>query len=582
MPEITPNPSTEIESQRNNLTPRKIVAELDKYIVGQNDAKRAVAVAIRNRWRRQQVPNEMKKEIGPKNMMMIGPTGVGKTEIARRLATLTGAPFIKIEATKYTEVGYYGRDVESMVRELVENAIGIVRTRERALIEEKAKKATEDRLVELIVREIPIWEESREESESDVSDSHEGDLAALAKVEARQMADMAKNLFPNLPSLNLKIPPEIAKQIQDNPNFPLPGFADFVKNLHPSSETDGSTPDHSPAAGSTSSGAPDETSANPADSDSSDDAFSERTEASSKKDAQPDGAKKSVDRQEVRRRLKAGEYEEAFVPVTTEQKVPPMMIGGIGMESMESDLQNMFENILPKKSARHEWPVKEARKIIFDQESDRLIDREKVNAKAVELAENLGIIFIDEIDKIVASERQNGADVSRQGVQRDLLPIVEGTTIQTKYGFVATDHILFIAAGAFHRAKPSDLMPEFQGRFPIRVELTDLTESDFFRILTEPHGALTKQYAALMKTEGISLVFEDDAIAALAKYAYELNQTSQNIGARRLYTIMERLLEELSFEASEMKMGRVVVNAAYVTARLDEVAADEDLNKFIL
>ena len=598
MPEMT-HKKSEIVTQRPDLTPRKIVAELDQFIVGQNDAKRAVAVAIRNRWRRQRVPDDMKKEIGPKNMMMIGPTGVGKTEIARRLAALTGAPFIKVEATKYTEVGYYGRDVESMVRELIENAIGIVRAKERVLIEEKAKKATADRLVDLIVREIPKWDEEQatsaagasKEKKSTAAPNDAVSAAANAACEspsdaAREMADMAKTLFPGLGALNFQITPEMAEQIQNNPNFPLPGFADFIKNLKgdstPSGAGQGDTASSVTSAAGSAMTSASASGANSADGVST---FSDTDSVSTDPSVPlpPSAeAKKTVDRDEVRRRLEAGDYEEALVPVTTEQKTPPMMIGGIGMESMESDLQSMFENILPKKSARQELPVKEARKVIFEQESERLIDREKVNAAAVELAENLGIIFIDEIDKIVASERQSGADVSRQGVQRDLLPIVEGTTIQTKYGFVSTDHILFIAAGAFHRAKPSDLMPELQGRFPIRVELTELTEADFFRILTEPHGALTKQYAALMKTEGIDLVFEDDAIAALARHAHELNQTSQNIGARRLYTIMERLLEELSFEASEMKMGRVVVNAAYVADRLDEVAADEDLNKFIL
>ena len=524
------------------MTPRKIVAELDRFIVGQAEAKRAVAVAIRNRWRRQEVPEEMRGEIGPKNMMMIGPTGVGKTEIARRLATLTGAPFIKVEATKYTEVGYYGRDIESMVRELVENAIGIVRTAERKVIEEQAAAATEERLAELIEKEIPSIVAKQTESES-----------SSPEKKPEQKADSpAANLFGGLSPQAFSIPPEIAERLEKNPDFPMPGFAEFAKNFT-------------------------RTLAEKSEAESA--AAAEKPAEEEKKPSEPP---KKIDRDEVRRRLADGEYESTPVPITTEQKMPPMMIGGIGMESMENDLQNMFENILPKKNSRRELPVSEARKIIFEQEVERLIDREKVNAKAIELAENLGIIFIDEIDKIVASERQNGADVSRQGVQRDLLPIVEGTTVQTKYGFVSTDHVLFIAAGAFHRAKPSDLMPELQGRFPIRVELTDLAEDDLARILTEPHGALTKQYTALMKTEGIDLVFEDDAIRALAKYAHEVNQTSQNIGARRLYTIMERLLEELSFEAPEMKMGRVVVNAAYVAERLEEITADEDQSRFIL
>lgn len=546
----------------SELTPRQIVAELDRFIVGQNDAKRAVAVAIRNRWRRQKVSDEMKNEIGPKNMMMIGPTGVGKTEIARRLAALSGAPFIKVEATKYTEVGYYGRDVESMVRELVENAIGIVRTRERKSIEEKAKAAANERLVDLLVAALPQ------------SSPNGKNVPSVASIQKAKKSD-AKKSEPKAADL-FRIPPEVAERVEKNPNFPLPGFAQFVKSMElqfSSSDDEKSGPNDAEATNGVNT------------SDDSDSLTPQNGRENDADDSGDDsGANEPLipDRDEILRRLLAGKYEQTLVPVTAEQKMPPMMIGGIGMESMENDLQNMFENILPKKNTRRELPVVEARKVIFEQEIERLIDREKVNSEAVELAESLGIIFIDEIDKIVASERQSGADVSRQGVQRDLLPIVEGTTIQTKYGFVSTEHVLFIAAGAFHKVKPSDLMPELQGRFPIRVELDELSEDDLVRILTEPHGALTKQYAALMKTEGVELVFEEDAIRSLANYAHEVNQTSQNIGARRLCTVMERLLEELSFEAPDMKMGRVVVNAPYVTDRLEKIAADEDLNKFIL
>lgn len=443
-----------------DLTPREIVRELDRHIVGQDAAKRAVAVAIRNRWRRQQLPEEMRPEVAPKNIMMIGPTGVGKTEIARRLAKLTGAPFIKVEATKYTEVGYYGRDVESMVRELVENAIGLVREQERKSVEEEARRRTEDRLVDMLV--------------------------------------------------------------------PPPAAMDASASSLDSSER------------------------------------YERT------------------REKIRAMLASGEMDQRRVEITVEKKAAPMMFTGMGLEHMDLDLQGMFDKILPKNSARREVTVQEARGILFEQQCDALINQEKVNAAAIELAENLGIIFLDEIDKIVASEQTHGADVSRQGVQRDLLPIVEGTTVQTRYGYVKTDHILFVAAGAFHRAKPSDLMPELQGRFPIRVELTDLTKEDFVRILTEPKGSLTRQYEALLETEGVEVVFERDAIEALATYAFQVNQSTQNIGARRLYTIMERLLEELSFEAPEMKMGRVVINAAYVQQRLESVSHDEDLSKFIL
>ncbi|MCA9230868.1 MAG: ATP-dependent protease ATPase subunit HslU [Planctomycetales bacterium] len=444
------------------MTPKEIVQELDRHIVGQADAKRAVAIAIRNRWRRQQLQDEMRKEVAPKNILMIGPTGVGKTEIARRLATLTEAPFIKVEASKYTEVGYYGRDVESMIRELVENAIGLVRERELAGVKEEAERRVTEKLVDLLA----------------------------------------------------------------------PAPASFEVGV---------------------------------DTDDSPERY-ERT------------------REKMRAMLVNKELESRMVEIAIEQKAQAMMIPGLGPggDQMDFDMQGMLEKILPKNISRREMTVEEARRVLFEQECDALINQEKVNALAVDLAENTGIIFIDEVDKVVATEGGRGADVSRQGVQRDLLPIVEGTTVQTRYGYIRTDHILFIAAGAFHSSSPSDLMPELQGRFPIRVELNDLTKDDFMRILAEPHNALTKQYIALMQTEGVTVEFQNDAIDSLASYAYQVNQSTQNIGARRLHTILERLLEELSFEAPEMKMGRVEINAAYVRERLEEVTKDEDLSKFIL
>ncbi len=444
------------------LTPRQIVAELDRHIVGQNDAKRAVAIAIRNRWRRQQLDDEMRNEVAPKNILMIGPTGVGKTEIARRLATLTGAPFIKVEATKYTEVGYYGRDVESMVRELVENAIGLVRSKELERVEPEAQRRVEEKLLDLLAP-----------------------------------------------------PPHSYDVGVDSPDSP------------------------------------------------------ERYERT---------------REKMRAMLAAGEMDNRNVEITVEQKAHAMMIPGMGPggDTMDFDFQGMLEKILPKNVSRRQMSVVEARRVLFEQETESMINSEKVNAQAIELAENVGIIFLDEMDKIVASEGGRGADVSRQGVQRDLLPIVEGTVVNTRYGYVRTDHVLFVAAGAFHKVKPSDLMPELQGRFPIRVELNDLTKDDFVRILTEPKSSLTKQYTALMKTEGVEVEFTPDAIEALASYAFDVNQRTQNIGARRLYTILERMLEELSFEAPDMGTGHVVINAAYVQQRLEVVTKDEDLSKFIL
>ena len=457
-------------SESQPLKPREIVEQLDRYIVGQADAKRAVAIAIRNRWRRQQLGDEMRQEVSPKNILMIGSTGVGKTEIARRLAKLTGAPFIKVEASKYTEVGYYGRDVESMVRELLDNAIAMVREDERKKIESVAEEKTTEKVLDLLCKPA---------STSSYTFTAVNDPAAT--------------------------------------------------------ESDAPPPEDS----------------------------QQRT------------------REKMRAMLDAGDLEDRPVELAIEQKSPPMMIGGMGMDQMDGDLQGMLEKIMPKSSSRREVPIREARKIIFEQQCDALLDEDKINEQAIHLAENFGIIFLDEIDKVIASESKS-ADVSRQGVQRDLLPIVEGTTVKTRFGYIKTDHVLFVAAGAFHRHQPSELMPELQGRFPIRVELNDLTESDFVRILTEPKNSLTRQYALLLKTEGVTLDFADDAIEELARVAMKVNETTVNIGARRLYTILEHLLEELSFEAPDMTTGAVTINAAYVQEKLGAVTQDEDLSRYIL
>ncbi|MDE0934775.1 MAG: ATP-dependent protease ATPase subunit HslU [Mariniblastus sp.] len=447
------------------MTPKEIVSALDRHIVGQEDAKRAVSIAIRNRWRRQQLSDEMQHEVSPKNILMIGSTGVGKTEIARRLAKLTGAPFIKVEATKYTEVGYYGRDVESMVRELVDNSIALVRASQRENVKQAAEERTNKRLIELLC--------------------------------------------------------------------PTPVNYEFSASIDES---------ESPAGG--------------------DDSF-ERTKSKMKK------------------MLVNGDLEDRTVEITIEQKASPVMMGGMGVEQMDMDFQGMLEKIMPTNRSKKELSVTAARKVIFEQECDALLDSDKINANAIELAENTGIIFLDEIDKVIAAEGKS-ADVSRQGVQRDLLPIVEGTSVQTKHGYINTDHILFIAAGAFHRNQPSELMPELQGRFPIRVELNDLTKEDFVRILTEPKSSLTRQYQALLKTESVDLDFTEDGIDELATIAFHVNQSTMNIGARRLYTILERLLEELSFEAPGQKVGKVSITAAYVQERLGKVAEDEDLSRYIL
>ena len=473
-----------------DLTPRQIVGELDRYIVGQGNAKKAVAIALRNRWRRQQAPDDIRDEISPNNIILIGPTGVGKTEIARRLAKLAAAPFIKVEASKFTEVGYVGRDVESMVRDLVESAIDMVRNERESDVEDLAYEKVDERLLDLLL--------------------------------PKPTADKPEPTEPD-------------------PNAAPTGPALFVVN--PSGET----------------------SREPAD-----EVGAERYRRT---------------REKLKQLLIDGKLEEREVEVeVTGGKGPmfDMMVPQGAPEGMEN-FTDMLQEMMPKRRKKRTVKVSEARRIILEQELEKLIDLDDVTADAVERVEKMGIIFLDEIDKIAGERSQTGGpDVSREGVQRDLLPIVEGSNVQTKYGLVKTDHVLFIAAGAFHVSKPSDLIPELQGRFPIRVELTPLTEADFVRIMTEPENALTRQYSALVEAEGASLVFTEDGIAEVARIAATVNDRMENIGARRLHTVMSTLLEDVLYDLPDRGKEAITVNAALVRDRLKTIVEDEDLRRYIL
>lgn len=462
------------------LTPRQIVDMLDQYIVGQTNAKKAVAVALRNRYRRSLLKGSLRDEVVPKNILMIGPTGVGKTEIARRIAKLVGAPFIKVEATKFTEVGYVGRDVESMVRDLVETSVRLVKEEKMASVKEKAQENANKRLVELLVP---------------------------------------------------------GKQKNTSYKNPLEMF--FGGN------------------------------ANSTDTDEQ-----EKQEEVSIKEQ----------RRRMAHQLALGELEDRYVTVEVEEQQGSMfdMLQGSGMEQMGMNMQDALSNLMPKKKKKRKLTVREARPVLAHEEAQKLIDMDEVTQEAVNRAEQSGIIFIDEIDKIAKKNSGSSADVSREGVQRDILPIVEGSTVVTKYGQVKTDHVLFISAGAFHIAKPSDLIPELQGRFPIRVELTKLSIDDFVRILVEPDNALLKQYTALLETEGIKVEFSDDAIRKLAEVAFQVNQDTDNIGARRLHTILEKLLEDLSFEAPDINLEKIVITPKYVDEKLGNIVKNKDLSQFIL
>ncbi len=461
------------------LTPQQIVAELDKYIVGQERAKRIVAIALRNRYRRKLLPENLRDEVAPKNILMIGPTGVGKTEIARRLAKLVRAPFVKVEATKFTEVGYVGRDVDGMVRDLVDAAVRMVEQEKMAEVEYQAEELANLRLLE-----------------------------ALGLVPAPRRRRRAPIPFP------------FGREMEE------------------------------PVSG--------------------DDEEEERLERL---------------RRHYLLRMKAGEFDDEEVEIEVEEQTPPFFVNVLGPQGMEQvgfDPADLLGSLFPKRKRKRRMKVKDARRVLTQEEAQKLIDRDEVVREAIRRAEEDGIIFIDEMDKIAGRERGYGPDVSREGVQRDLLPIVEGCTVLTRYGPVRTDHILFIGAGAFHVTKPSDLIPELQGRFPLRVELDPLTKEDFKRILTEPENALVKQYTALLATEGVTLKFTDDAIDAIAYYAQKVNEETENIGARRLHTIMEKVLEEISFRAPELAGETIVIDAEYVRKQLEGVVKDRDLTRYIL
>jgi ATP-dependent HslUV protease ATP-binding subunit HslU len=502
--EIKINPLAEVKDQEEEVmidlsrepSPREIVKELDRYIIGQKKAKKSVAISLRNRWRRQNVPEEIREEIMPNNTIMIGPTGVGKTEIARRLARLAGAPFIKVEASKFTEVGYVGRDVESIIRELVELSVSMVRDEREEEVENKAAEAAEERILDLLLPPLP---DKKRAARAADSDSWKGAQIYEARIETVE-----------------EIPDE-KSQIEDQ-------------------ETE--------------------------------QAISRRERI----------------REKLREQLSSGKLDDRKVEIEFSGRGMPFVefFSAPGLEEMDVNITEMLEEMLPKKKKKREVTVSEARRILTQEEMQKLIDLEDVVNEAIDRVEDSGIVFLDEIDKIAGPPSKTGPDVSREGVQRDLLPIVEGSNVPTKYGLVRTDHILFIAAGAFHSAKPSDLIPELQGRFPIRVELDPLNENDFFRILTEPRNALITQYTEIIRTEGVEIGFETEAVREIARMAFLLNQKLENIGARRLHTVMFALMEDLLFELPDVQEKKVNVTKARVREKLEKLVQDEDLRKYIL
>ncbi len=495
----TLNSSSNPKTLADALTPKQIVEELDKYIIGQAEAKRSVAIALRNRARRQMLEDDMRDEVAPKNIIMIGTTGVGKTEIARRLARLVEAPFIKVEASKYTEVGYVGRDVEAMIRDLADLAVNMVKAEQAEVVREKALELTEERLLDFLIPP-PRSKMSPESAEKNVeiSDEDKADAGSdgMEQLLAGQQLDVTERS-------------EVSEQEQER----------YLRT-----------------------------------------------------------------REKFRQRLRDGKLEDKPIEINVSNRTVPFVeiFSPSGIEEMDINLKDMFGSILPKQEKKRRVAISEARQILVQEEAERLIDMDHVVSEAIARVENSGIVFLDEIDKIAGRESKSGPDVSREGVQRDILPIIEGSTVMTKHGMVRTDHILFIASGAFHVSKPSDLIPELQGRFPIRVELTSLNEGDFKRILTEPKNALEKQYIAMLKTEGIDVTITNDAIDEIAALAFQVNESVEDIGARRLHTIMEKLFDELSFNAPDLGEESITINADYVTEQLSEIVKDEDISKYIL